>query len=100
MKFGIKWFWECNCEFPTTDLLRVTLVSVKESWGIRISLKIMRSTQVFNEVLYKKFVFYLKKIFNKNDENEFRQNKFLIMFFGLYMWISEDGFLLCHCSLW
>ena len=40
----------------------------------------MRSTQVLNEVLYKKFVFYLKKIFNKNDENEFRQNKFLIMF--------------------
>ena len=40
-------------EFPTTDLLRVTLVSVKEFWGIRISLNAMRSTQVFNGILYK-----------------------------------------------
>ena len=62
------------------DLLRVTLVSVKESWGIRISLNIMRSTQVFNDVLYKNSYFILKKIFNKNAENEFRQNRFLIIF--------------------
>ena len=45
-------------EFPTTDLLRVTLVSVKGSWGVRISLNTMRSTQVFNEVLYKNSYFY------------------------------------------
>ena len=62
------------------DLLRVTLVSVKESWGIRISLNIMRSTQVFNDVLYKNSYFILKKIFNKSAENEFRQNRFLIIF--------------------
>ena len=40
----------------------------------------MRSTQVFNEVLYKSSYFFLKKIFNKNAENKFQQNKFLIMF--------------------
>ena len=38
---------------PMTDLLRVILVSVKGSWGIRILLNTMRSTQVFSEVLYK-----------------------------------------------
>ena len=62
------------------DLLRVTLVSVKESWGIRISLNIMRSTQVFNEVLYKSSYFILKRYLIKNVENGFRENKFLIMF--------------------
>ena len=67
--------FENDWKFLTTDLLRVTLVSVKESWGIRISLNAIRSTQVFNEIL-----FYLKVIFNKNVENKFRQNKFLIMF--------------------
>ena len=41
----------------------------------------MRSTQVFNEVLYKNSYFILKKGYLiKNAENEFRQNKFLIMF--------------------
>ena len=43
------------------DLLRVTLVSVKESWGIRISLNAMRSTQVFNGILYKNSYFILKR---------------------------------------
>ena len=62
------------------DLLRVTLVSVKESWGIRISLNIMRSTQVFNEVLYKNSYFILKRFLIKNVENGIGQNKFLIMF--------------------
>ena len=40
----------------------------------------MRSTQVFNEILYKNSYFYLKKMLNKNAENEFWQNKSLIMF--------------------
>ena len=62
------------------DFLRVTLVSVKESWGIRISLNIMRSTQVFNEVLYKNSYFILKGYLIKNVENGFRQNKFLMIF--------------------
>ena len=62
------------------DLLRVTLVSVKESGGIRISLNIMRSTKVFNEILYKNSYFILKRYLIKNVENGFRQNKFLIMF--------------------
>ena len=61
-----KTILECSHEFPMTDLLRVTLVSVKESWGIRISLNIMRSTQVFNEILYENSYFYRKKMFNKN----------------------------------
>ena len=52
---------EYGHESPTTDLLRVTLVSVKESRGIRISLNTMRSTQVFNEILYKNSYFYRKK---------------------------------------
>ena len=53
---------EHDYEFPTTDLLRVTLVFVKESWGIRIFLNIMRSTQVFNEILYKNSYFNLKSV--------------------------------------
>ena len=71
---------EGNYEFPTMDLLRVRLVFVKESWDIRISLNIMRSTQVFNEVLYKNSYFILKRYLIKNVENGFWQNKFLIMF--------------------
>ena len=57
------------------DFLRVTLVSVKWSWGIRISLNAMRSTQVFNEVLYKNPYFILKGDLIKNAKNEFRQKK-------------------------
>ena len=53
---------EHDYEFPTTDLLWDTLVSVKESWGIRISLNIMRSTQVFNDILYKNSYFNLKSV--------------------------------------
>ena len=60
------------------DFLRVTLVFVKGSWGIRISLNTMRSTQVFNEILYKNSYFILKRYLIKNAENEFRQNKFLM----------------------
>ena len=40
----------------------------------------MRSTQVFNEILYKNSYFILKEYLNKNAKNEFRQNEFLIMF--------------------
>ena len=72
-------FLDYTCEFSKMDSYYVTVVSGRESWGIRISLNIMRSTQVFNEVLYRNSYFILKKIFNKNAENEFRQNKFLKM---------------------
>ena len=48
-----KWFWNKVTNFRRRILLRVTLVFVKESLGIRISLNIMRSTQIFNEILYK-----------------------------------------------
>ena len=40
----------------------------------------MRSTQVFNEILYKNSYFILKRCLIKNAEDEFRQNKSLIMF--------------------
>ena len=50
-----------NVDFRWQTLLRVTLVFVKESWGIRISLNTMRSTQVFNEILYKNSYFILKR---------------------------------------
>ena len=40
----------------------------------------MRSTQVFDEILYKNSYFIFKKYSIKNAENEFRQNKFLIIF--------------------
>ena len=62
------------------DFLRVTLVFVKRSWGIRISSNTMRSTQVFNEIPYKNSYFILKRYLIKNVENGFRENKFLIMF--------------------
>ena len=57
-------------------LLWVTLVSVKESWGIRILLNIMRSTQIFNEILYKssylsQSCFKTKMLKINNDKNEF-----------------------------
>ena len=55
--------FECGHELPTIDFLRVTVVLKKESWGIRISLNIMRSTQVFNEVLYKNSYFIFKRFF-------------------------------------
>ena len=45
--------FENGTNFRRRTLLRVTLVFVKESSGIRISLNIMRSTQVFNEILCK-----------------------------------------------
>ena len=72
MKNKINIFWD-KCGFPMTDLLRVTLVSVKGSWGIRISLNTMRSTQVFSEVLYEDSCFILKEYLNKIAKNEFRQ---------------------------
>ena len=65
-----------NCEFPTMDLLRVTLVSVKKSWGIRISLNIIRSTQVFNEVLYKNSYFMLKRFLIKMLKMDFDKINF------------------------
>ena len=36
----------------------------------------MKSTQVFNEILYKKFVFYRKKMFNKNAKKNFDKINF------------------------
>ena len=65
-----------NCEFPIMDLLRVTLVSVKKSWGIRISLNIIRSTQVFNEVLYKNSYFMLKRFLIKMLKMDFDKINF------------------------
>ena len=65
-----------NCEFPMMDLLWVTLVSVKESWGIRISLNIMRSSQVFNKVLYKNSYFILKRFLIKMLKMDFDKINF------------------------
>ena len=62
--------------FRRRTLLRVTLVSVKESWGIRILLNIMRSTQIFNEILYKSSYlsqsgFKTKMLKINNDKTDF-----------------------------
>ena len=69
--FQIKQFGEYSHEFMTTDFGRVTLVSVKGSWGIRTSLDTMRSTQVFNEILYKNSYFIFKRCLTKNAKNKF-----------------------------
>ena len=42
---------EIIVNFQRRILGRVTVVLEKESWGIRISLNIMKSVQVFNEIL-------------------------------------------------
>ena len=50
-----------NVNFRRRVPLYVTVVSLKESRGIRISLNVMRSTQIFNEVLYKNSYFISKR---------------------------------------
>ena len=54
-----------NMNFRRQILLYVTVVSLKESHGIRISLNVMRSTQIFNEVLYKNSYFISKMCIKK-----------------------------------
>ena len=44
--------FEIDANFRRRIPLRVTLVSVKESRDIRITLNVMRNTQIFNEILY------------------------------------------------
>ena len=50
-----------NVNFRRRIPLYVTVVSLKESRGIRISLNVVRSTQIFNEVLYKNSYFISKR---------------------------------------
>ena len=45
--------FEIDANFRRRIPLRVILISVKESRGIRITLNVVRSTQIFNEILYK-----------------------------------------------
>ena len=45
--------FKMDANFRRRISLRVIVVSVKESRGIRISLNVMRSTQIFNEILCK-----------------------------------------------
>ena len=73
--------------FQRRTLSRVTLVSVKESWGIRILLNTMRSTQVFNEILYKNSHFIQRRYLIKNVENKFCQNEALMR-----IWILRVNF--------
>ena len=54
-----------NVNFRRWIPLYVTVVSLKESRGIRVSLNVMRSTQIFNEVLYKNSYLSKKKVPNK-----------------------------------
>ena len=49
-----------NVNFRRRIPLYVTVVSLKESRDIRISLNVVRSTQIFNEVLYKNSYFISK----------------------------------------
>ena len=68
MKFQIKQFLEYDHEFLTMDPFTSYISFRKRILSIRISLNIMRSTQVFNGVLYKNSYFILKRFFNKNVE--------------------------------
>ena len=87
-----------NMNFRWRIPLYVTVVSLKESWDTRISLNVVRSTQIFSEVLYKSSYFIskrcrikmLKKYVN-NKSNNILDNT---------CWISDNGFLLCHISFW
>ena len=45
--------FKMDANFRRRISLRVTVDSVKESQGIRITLNVVRSTQIFNEILYK-----------------------------------------------
>ena len=45
--------FKMNANFRRRIPLRVTVVSIKESRDIRISLNMVRSTQIFNEILCK-----------------------------------------------
>ena len=56
-----KMIFEIELGISDDGSLRVTLVFVKESWGIRISLNTIRSTQVFNEILWKIRIFIVKR---------------------------------------
>ena len=48
-------------EFPTTDSFICHCSLFKESRDIRISLNVVRSTQIINEVLYKKILILSQK---------------------------------------
>ena len=50
-----------NVNFRRRIPLYVTVVFLKESRGTRISLNVVRSTQIFNEVLYKNSYFISKR---------------------------------------
>ena len=73
--------FKINMNFQRRTLLRVTLVFVKESWDIKISLNTMRSTQVFNKILYKNSYFILKRCLIKMPKINNNKNEFLD-----YMW--------------
>ena len=45
--------FDIDTNFWRHILLCVTVVFVKESWGIRTSLNVVRSTQIFNEIYEK-----------------------------------------------
>ena len=54
-----------NVNFRRRIPLYVTVVSLKESRGVRISLNVVRSTQIFSKILYKNSYFISKKVCNK-----------------------------------
>ena len=73
--------------------IRVIVVSAKESRGIRITLNVVRGTQIFNEILYKNSHLSLKGIIKclksiikkiklsvKNEKDFFKK---LIMFWNI-----------------
>ena len=66
-----------NMNFRRRIPLYVTVVSLKESRGIRISLNVLRSTQIFSEILYKNSYFISKKcnkMLKNNTNNESNNN--------------------------
>ena len=64
-----------NVNFRRRIPLYVTVVSLKESRGVRNSLNVVRSTQIFNKILYKNSYFISKKVSNKMLKNN-TNNKF------------------------
>ena len=50
-----------NVNFRRRISLYVIVVSLKESRGVRISLNVVRSTQIFSEILYKNSYFISKR---------------------------------------
>ena len=85
-----------TCEFPTMDSYCVTLVSGRKSWGIINRIKCFDSIQSVNAMDLQEFSHI---VFNKNAENKITMNWVSNNIFRLYVWIPDDGFLLCHFSL-